>query len=370
MSFREAKRAFHISYLTWARLRRGEVPGWQPGGARFVELEATIDKVLASVKVAPHLNSAIRAKELHIGATAVQRILAERSLSRLTARLRFAGYKVEAVHPLAVARQRRVLAAAPGALTCSDFKTFAKLELPVVAGGERGTQVRPVCGCLVVDHFTGFLSCTLSDGASASVGVAALDRFRAKAPWTNTGLLLTDNGPSFLADEYIAGSSERGYRQRTTRYNHPWSNGKVEAANKTLKYQCFPALCASRIESMEHLQGLVDVWLDDYNARRSHGGWINKGLPPLAVWERWRSLPGSVLDRLAAMRILSATDMPRMRVMGTDKSGATLLTQPLADCKGVPFAFVIERGSQWHPSGERMVPGRAATPTRNVTLAR
>ena len=66
---------------------------------------------------------------------------------------------------------------------------------------------------------------------------------------------------SKLADDrFIKGVANRGPIQRTIRSAHPWSNGKVEALNRVLKYQCFPAI-AGNIEDWRSACVLAHRWM-------------------------------------------------------------------------------------------------------------
>ena len=131
LDFRQAKAAFHIGHARWKEIR--EAGGFEdrtrtdadPG--RTDELE---EKLVESVREKPHLNTSQRAKEVGCSPTSAQKVLTARQLNRLNARLQFAGYRVEVVRPLVVARQRRIVATYPGSLTHVDYKTFGYLRPP------------------------------------------------------------------------------------------------------------------------------------------------------------------------------------------------------------------------------------------------
>lgn len=103
---------------------------------------------------------------------------------------------------------------------------------------------------------------------------------------------------------------------RYTRRAHPWSNGKVEALNRTLKYQCFPLLLSMGDASFEEIDGGVCAWMRYYNHTRAHGGWINKGLPPHALWELWLSAKGTRLDKLVEIGAVTHHNIRYVRAMG------------------------------------------------------
>jgi len=104
--------------------------------------------------------------------------------------------------------------------------------------------------------------------------------------------------------------------QRTTKTAHPWSNGKCEALNRTLKYQCFPAI-AGNIQSWEDMCQLVSIWMDFYNKTRAHTGHVNRGLPPLAFLRLYNNTEGDHLGKLLALGILKQSDKWHIRLMGS-----------------------------------------------------
>lgn len=336
LSFREAKARFRIGYKTWRSIKQGEQPGWSParGGAR--EDAAKAQRVLDSVKAMPHLSTPHRAEQLGLRTETVQRILASRGLSKLNARLLHAGYQVSVVRPLALARKRRIVAAAPGLYTCIDFKAFGMVR-------RRGGQEKvPLCGCVVVDQLTAFATVLLDPRESAEAACLALELHRHRAPFRVRGLILSDNGAQFLSDRFMLWCAEHGYVQRTTQFNHPWSNGKVESLNRTLKYQCAPALVAGLTTDLNDLQKLLDIWLKDYNEQRPHGGWVNRGLPPAALARLWAETKGTPVERLLKIGALRPKDVKQLRVMGQGKDGKVFGGTPLATAKGQPFAYVLD----------------------------
>lgn len=343
LSFRAAKARFHIGYETWRAIRSGELDNWEPhAGGRPVDA-SKVSTILDSVSSAPHWSTVERARRLGIRTETVQSVLARRGLSRLTARLSHAGYAVDVVRPLAVARKRRIVAAAPGVYTCIDFKTLG------VVGRLGKSKAVTVGGCVVVDQLTGFGTVLLCERADAQAACAGVEKHRQGAPFPVRGLVLSDNGQAFLSDAFTGYLAQLGFVQRTTRFNHPWSNGKVEALNRTLKYQCMPPLVSGAVNDLAHLQALVDAWMQWYNEKRSHTGWINRGLPPTALWELWQKAEGGDVERLLALGILKPEDAGKVRVMGANKLGMPLSDVRLAE-DGRPFAFVLEDAEDYEPT--------------------
>ena len=82
-----------------------------------------------------------------------------------------------------------------------------------------------------------------------------------------------------------------------------WSNGKVDALNKTLKYQCFPAI-AGNVESWACAENLVKEWMHYYNHIRAHAGHSSKGLPPVPFIELYHKAPGDHLQKLISLGIV------------------------------------------------------------------
>jgi transposase InsO family protein len=371
MSSRQAKRIYGVGFRTWQRCRDGELEAWVPTrGGRSLS-QGTVQGILDSVKELPNLNTVDRAARLGIRTETVQKVLARYGLNRLVPRLVHAGYKVDVVQPLASARKRRVLATAPGALTCIDFKAFG-----VVRGGGNSPSVK-VCGCVVVDHFTAYGTCLLAPEEDKVAAAAALRWHVERTPFKQSGgILLSDNGLAFQSDEFVSTCAALGLQQRTTRYNHPWSNGKVEALNKTLKQQCFPAICTGVVRDLDALQLLLDSWMHHYNTQRAHTSWINRGLPPFAVYSNYESTSGTRLERLAKLGLVKERDLPYTRVMGTNFGGEQLLSEPIKPDRGVPPVLIIDYNIKDQESGKalsRFVPFRrnaAEGGKSNVTLAK
>jgi len=360
LSFRAAARMYGVGYQTWREIKDGKRDCWDPirRNGDHEKAQERCARVLESVQNEPHWNTAARAKKIGMSCRDVQRILSEAGVGNLNARLRFAGYQVEVLRPLAVARQRRIVASRPGSLVHADFKTFG-----MVRGGVL-QEKRWLRGCIVVDSFTSFAQVLLSDQQGPKQAIEAVEKFRKNAPFDIEGFILTDNGNPFISDEWIAHCLRSGYLHRTTRMNHPWSNGKVEALNKTLKYQCFPAICTGESLSPETVQMLTDKWMSYYNSSRAHTGHMNRGLPPLALYSLWQKAPGDYIEKLVHLGLISLDDLRRLRYMGSSQrsAGEQRMREvvPGAEASAVvsqPLAFVIEgRQTMAYDPSEFVVP--------------
>jgi transposase InsO family protein len=373
LSSRQASRKYGVSYSTWKRIR--EDPEWSPRGARSLDADqAVVDRVLESVRQVPQINTVERAKRLGLRCETTQKILVRHRLSNLNARLSAAGYQVEVLRPLALARQRRILATAPGSLTHIDYKTFGFLRGHDAETGKR------VGGYVCVDSLTAYASVHLTERQGASGACEALEKYSTNAPFPMMGIIFSDNGPQdFLSDQFIAWVHSRGLVQRTTRYNSPWSNGKVEALNKTLKYQCFPALAAAGVEHWNEVRNLVDLWMEHYNKQRAHFGHVNKGLPPLVWYDLWKRTPGDHVDKLQALGCLPLDNSWHVAMMGgAQGNGGDRPWGPNAQngngsapTGSLPFAFVLTRtGSYEPPSGDQIPNTLRAVQKTQLTLAK
>ena len=341
LSFRQANKKYHISYEKWHEIKEGHPSEWKPyrGGNRS---EVDVQDVLDSVKQKPALATGPRAAWLGRRTAVVQRVLKEKGLNRLNARLIYAGYKVDVTGSLQRARQHRVLAGGPGVYTNVDFKRLGSVSR--VEPGDRQATARLVCGVQCVDAYSGFASCFLTEHEDAASAVAGFKRYVETAPFPVHGLVLSDNGLPFLSDEFVGYLKLFNYVQRTTRYHHPWSNGKVEAFNKTLKYQAMPALVAAGIKDISLCQSWLDKWLRYYNEKRAHAGWINHGLPPLAVVEEWNKTEGDVFTRLVTLGKIKPDEACRTRLMGSGQNAVDMGLKP--EKEKHPYAFIIEAAPQ------------------------
>lgn len=368
LSYREAQKAHRISYKTWKAIKDGHLDAYIKAGRGRSVTQAVVDLVLRSVKEQPQVSTVQRARLLNMRTETCQAILKKSGLSRNVNRLQFAGYQVDVVSPLAVARQRRILASAPGRFTALDWKRFG-----VVRGGPESPQI-PICGCVLIDQFSGFAWCFLHASETDEAAKCSLTAYCEKAAAAGivvSGLLLSDNAMCFTSDLFMREARRLGLLQRTTKYNHPWSNGKVERLNRTLKETAFPAIVAGTVKSLADLQALLDVWLTWYNTARQHEGWINRGLPPVALVEQWRRTKGTQLEKLAAMGLIQQADLPHVRIMGAQNADKHEGADPLVGKGGVPYAFVIDRGQVFTPlHGNDQLVNCYKPEKSNVTLAK
>lgn len=344
LSLQEAKSEYKIGYRVWKRIK---LAGFVPKRNReSLFPQETIDTVLESIRQAPHLATGARASLLGLRTESLQGLLKDQGLSLLNARLMHAGYSVEVIQPLRVARERRILAAAPGTLTHIDYKTFGKL---------RGSDERvgdTIGGYCVVDSFTGFAIVHLVRHTSPEGACAAVRKFQESAPFPVEGWILSDNGPTdFTTNAYIKHCLQSKLLCRTTHFSSPWSNGKVEALNKTLKYQCFPSVCLGHKGTLHSIRPLIDTWMKYYNTQRSHTGWINRGLPPVVLWDIWTKQTGTHLDRLVKMGLIEINGKWTVKPMGQNDAGNAGVQPAEPGHMGggnfprssSPFAFVLQR---------------------------
>ena len=172
--------------------------------------------------------------------------------------------------------------------------TFGYLRPPRGTADAQGDRLG---GFVAIDSLTGFALCHLAKVQDQFLALEALKTYVEKAPFPVHGLLLSDNATCFLAETFLKGACELGFLQRTIRSSHPWSNGKVEALNRVLKYQCFAAI-AGNISDWKSACTLVERWMNYYNTQRSHSGHVNRGIPPVAFYELHKKTEGDHLGKL------------------------------------------------------------------------
>jgi transposase InsO family protein len=364
LSFREASRKYSIGYNTWNAIKTGQVKAWlpkQPGDRVSPEV---VERILASCRQMPQLNTIARAQALGLRAERTQRVLAAAGLSRQSARLQFAGYSLATSPALSIARQRRVLAAAPGAQINFDFKYFGLLR-----GIGKAPSVR-ICGLVGIDQLTGYGDVLLCPTETGDMAAAGLHRFCKRAPFKPYGIVLTDNGSHFTGKDFVQAVTKWNLVHRTTKYHHPWSNGKTEKFNLTLARECFPAILTGLVGDIFQLQELVDNWLTFYNSRRTHTGWINKGLPPLAVIELLSHAKGeSPLDRFVSVGILKPQDIEFVRPLGAKDIGKPTMYKGkprVYSDNHVPYGFVVDRSAQAATLALRQEAQRAKEATQDL----
>lgn len=93
-----------------------------------------------------------------------------------------------------------------------------------------------------------------------------LERARGKFPGTNP-ILITDNGPQFIAKDFKSYLGFVGITHRRTRFFYPQSNGKIERFMQTFKNE---SIRKHSILSLEDLNHQVNGYIEHYNTRRLH----------------------------------------------------------------------------------------------------
>ena len=93
-----------------------------------------------------------------------------------------------------------------------------------------------------------------------------VERARAKFPGVNP-ILISDNGPQFIAKEFKNYLNLVGITHRRTRFYYPASNGKIERFFKTCKSE---AVRRQSYLSFEDLQRQLQKYIDNYNHKRLH----------------------------------------------------------------------------------------------------
>jgi transposase InsO family protein/transposase len=114
-----------------------------------------------------------------------------------------------------------------------------------------------------VDACAGFLTRAVAWFAARDVTVARV---------------LTDNALSYRrGGAWITACTELGIGRRFIQPGHPWTNGKAERFNRTLRTEW--AYAAGYTSNAERTAAL-DAWLEHYNTARSHSAL--KGQPPIS----------------------------------------------------------------------------------------
>ncbi len=90
--------------------------------------------------------------------------------------------------------------------------------------------------------------------------------------------VLTDNAMSYRrGNAWIAACDQLGIGRRFIQPGHPWTNGKAERFNRTLRTEW---AYATGWTSNDQRTAALDAWLEHYNTARSHSAL--KGQPPLS----------------------------------------------------------------------------------------
>jgi hypothetical protein len=170
------------------------------------------------------------------------------------------------------ARRSRIITEKPGQLVHADTKLACKLR-----GGRR------VHLFVLVDNFSSYGWAVPMGGKTANDTAVALQRAVSHFPFP-IETLYTDNGVEFTGGAFVLQAERLAERIKRTQAKHPWSNGKVEALNKTIKYEVMPAIMSWKVYAthaeVEPPLSLAMLW---YNVKRRHFGKNNGGRSPLQV---------------------------------------------------------------------------------------
>ena len=93
-----------------------------------------------------------------------------------------------------------------------------------------------------------------------------LERAREKFPGV-TPVLITDNGPQFIAKDFKSYLGFVGITHRRTRFFYPQSNGKVERFLLTVKSE---GLSRNSVIDLDDLKRQLDAFITHYNTQRLH----------------------------------------------------------------------------------------------------
>lgn len=93
-----------------------------------------------------------------------------------------------------------------------------------------------------------------------------LERARQRFPGTNP-ILITDNGPQFIAKEFKNYLALVGITHRRTRFFYPQSNGKIERFMQTCKNE---SIRRYSVLDLQDLKRQVERYIEYYNTRRLH----------------------------------------------------------------------------------------------------
>ena len=265
----------NISRRTWEIVRKtGELPQSKRGPK---ENELLTTAILKLVKQKPFLSLQNVAFQCGCSKDKVTTVFKQYHLNFLWQRLRYADFNLKELDPdLIKARANPLEIDGPGALVHIDAKQYAYLD-----GGIK------ILGITVVDNFSAFASIYLcEDGRkTAENSVLALTKFQQQFP-CEIKKVYSDNGTEFVNSKVLAWTETQNLAFRQCKPSHPWSNGKAEVTQRTIKREIIlPLLVEKRYSSIVDLQKDVDERMDWYNTQRPHFGRVNKGLVPLMVAE-------------------------------------------------------------------------------------
>lgn len=93
-----------------------------------------------------------------------------------------------------------------------------------------------------------------------------IEHAREKFPGV-TPVLITDNGPQFIAKDFKSYLGFVGITHRRTRFYYPQSNGKVERAFLTIKSE---GLSRNSVIDLDDLKQQIEAFINYYNTQRLH----------------------------------------------------------------------------------------------------
>jgi len=132
---------------------------------------------------------------------------------------------------------------------------------------------------------------------------------RRSSTFTTAILVITDNGPQFIARDFKTFIRLMGLTHVRTSPCYPQSNGKLERWHGSLKRECIRPACPG---SLAEALRLVHSYVDDYNHRRLHSalGYITPadklhGLEEVIFAERDRKLEAARRRRQQARHATS-----------------------------------------------------------------
>jgi transposase InsO family protein len=116
--------------------------------------------------------------------------------------------------------------------------------------------------------------------------------------------ILTDRGSEYCGNrehhEYELYLDLEAIDHSKTKAHSPQTNGICERFHQTIKNEFYATAFRRKIyRNLEELQRDLDLWMEEYNARRPHSGKYCFGKTPLATFEDSKHLADAkVLDRL------------------------------------------------------------------------
>jgi hypothetical protein len=245
-----------------------------PGPGRPADLEIE-EQVLGFVHSKPGVGRAYIAAVLRVAESNVQRVLERHDLTTLNERLRFAGFDPAEEVPscLTAARKRYKVRfqPCPGWLIHIDQKLLTSVR--------QGDAVLKVHAFAVVDNHSSYAAVHCAACKTSDEAATALRKFLTCAPFP-VHRCLTDNGPEFKG-VFQPLLAELHVDHRRIRPGEPWSNGKVERFNRTLREWTGNILARyQRRATFAQIAEAIDHCVAEYN-RSPHFGKHNRGLSPL-----------------------------------------------------------------------------------------